>query len=101
MPLNHRISMEYKPADGTHARTPIVFTRWEHGNVIQFSGNFRRKEMAENSGKAGSNVFEKAEGYKNRTRLGSRPGLTLSLLHSKLTFFKPALSKSPICPSLS
>lgn len=46
-------------------------------------------------------VFEKAEGYKNRTWLGSRPGPTLSLLHSMLAFFKPACSKSPNGPSLS
>lgn len=32
MPLNHEISMKYKPADGTHAptHTTIGFTRWEH-----------------------------------------------------------------------
>lgn len=88
MSLNHGISMVYTPL------TPFVFTRWEHEYAIHAclsSGNFRWKETAENSEMAERGVFlKKAEGYKSRTWLGSRPGLTLLFLHSKITFLKPA-----------
>lgn len=94
MPLIRGRSMEYKPAHDPH--TPIVFTMWEYERVMracELSGNFRQKETSENfrDGRGGD-VFEKTEGYKNRTRPGSWPSLTLLFLHSELAFFNPKVT---------
>lgn len=95
--------MEYKPADGMHAPAH-TYCFWQMGTracdtvqrQLQMGRNGR--EFADGRERA---VFEKAEGYKNRTWLGSRPGPTLSLLHSMLAFLKPSCSKSPNGLSLS
>ncbi len=101
MPLNHKISMEDKPAVGLRARThtPMVFYQmgtWPCNTVqrqLQMGRNGREfRDSRERD------AFEKAEGYKNRTWLGSWPGLTQSFLHSKLTLFEHTQSHPPACP---
>lgn len=84
--------MHYKPTDGMG--TLIIFTVGTEHMLTCLVATSDGKGIA---AKERERFCVKTEGYKNRTWPGSGPRLPLSSQLSRITFFKPACSKSPIC----